>query len=79
MYTDGLPEATNIRDQRLENGGMMQAINRHKDEEPWELLPIIRAEVDDFVAEAPQFDDLTMLILRYNGPCREDDKGEENG
>ncbi len=24
-------------------------------------------EVDSFVKEAPQFDDLTLLIIRYNG------------
>ena len=67
MYTDGLPEATNSREKRFENDGMMKAINRHKDEEPVELLRTIREEVDDFVEDAPQFDDLTMLILRYNG------------
>ena len=25
-------------------------------------------KIDAFVKEAPQFDDLTMLGLRYNGP-----------
>ena len=67
MYTDGLPEATNAEDKRLELEGMLDAINKHKEDEPDELLPDIRKEVDAFVKEAPQFDDLTMLIIRYNG------------
>ena len=67
MYTDGLPEATNAQDKRLENSGMMSAMNRHKSDEPSELLAHIKDEVDAFVKEAPQFDDLTMLIIRYNG------------
>lgn len=67
MYTDGLPEATNAEDKRYEIEGMMGALNRHRDDEPWEFLPHIREEVDAFVKEAPQFDDLTMLIIRYNG------------
>ncbi len=67
MYTDGLPEATNAMDKRLEIDGMMAAINRHKDADVQELLKCIRQEVNDFVKGAPQYDDLTMLILRYYG------------
>ncbi len=73
MYTDGLPEATNAQDERLENDRMMNAINKHKDEELSEQLKGIRQEVDAFVKEAPQFDDLTMLIIRYNGPDKKTD------
>ena len=67
MYSDGLPEATNAEDKRLELDGMLSAINKHKTDEPSEILAHIEDEVDDFVKEAPQFDDLTMLIIRYNG------------
>jgi sigma-B regulation protein RsbU (phosphoserine phosphatase) len=67
MYTDGLPEATNAQDKRYEIEGMLGALNKHKDDEPSELLSDIQKEVDDFVKEAPQFDDLTMMILKYNG------------
>ncbi|MBQ3797609.1 MAG: SpoIIE family protein phosphatase [Butyrivibrio sp.] len=67
MYTDGLPEATNAQNKRLGLSGMMSAINRHKDDEASELLAHVKEEVDSFVKEAPQFDDLTLLIIRYNG------------
>ena len=32
------------------------------------LLAGVRTAVDAFVKQAPQFDDLTMLGLKYNGP-----------
>ena len=35
----------------------------------------VRAAVDAFVKDAPQFDDLTMLGLKYNGP--QDDAAAE--
>lgn len=32
---------------------------------PSELLPKIKFDIDEFVGEAPQFDDITMLCLEY--------------
>ena len=31
------------------------------------LLPAVKEAIDDFVGEAPQFDDITMLIFEYKG------------
>jgi len=33
-----------------------------------DVLKIVQNAVDDFVLEAEQFDDLTMLCLEYKGP-----------
>ena len=46
---------------------MYHVLNENKDKAPKELLPKIKAEVDRFVGEAPQFDDITMLCLEYKG------------
>lgn len=67
MYTDGLPEATNAEQNRLELEGMLNALNKHRLDGPKELLSDLKKEVDAFVKGAPQFDDLTMLIMRFNG------------
>lgn len=40
-------------------------LNANKDKAPAELLPLIKADIDRFVGEAPQFDDITMLCLEY--------------
>ena len=73
VYTDGVAEATDAGNQMFGTDRTVEALNAapagcaQKD-----VLSGVRAAVDAFVKEAPQFDDLTMLGLRYNGP-------EENG
>ena len=37
-------------------------------QDPEEVLGTVRAAVDDFVGTAEQFDDLTMVCLKYKGP-----------
>ena len=67
VYTDGVPEATNANNELFEFERTVKALNVNPAAEPKELLGIVRGEVDKFVGEAPQFDDLTMLALKYNG------------
>ena len=67
IYTDGLPEATNGEGVRLEEKRMLEALNAHKEETGEGLLRSISEEVNRFVGDAPQFDDLTMLVLKYVG------------
>ena len=55
---------------------MLKALNSCPDAGPEELLKKIRADVDAFAGTEPQFDDLTMLCLRYNGPGS---KEKQNG
>lgn len=50
---------------------MIDALNIKPDSSPQEILSEVRAAVDSFVQDAEQFDDLTMLCLKYNGADRE--------
>ncbi|MBQ3371430.1 MAG: hypothetical protein IJG48_10555 [Mogibacterium sp.] len=34
---------------------------------PYELFPHVKTRVDEFVGDAPQFDDLTMLGIKWLG------------
>ena len=67
LYTDGVPEATASNKTLFGTDRMLEALNAHPDAEPEELLKNVRAAVDDFVQEAEQFDDLTMMCLKYKG------------
>lgn len=69
VYTDGVTEAANSREELFGTGRMLEALNLHPDEEPDVLLPRVKEEIDRFVGETPQFDDITMLGLRYLGPA----------
>ena len=68
VYTDGVPEATNADQQLFGTERMLLALNRNPHAIPEEFLPAVKAEIDAFVGNAPQFDDITMLGLYYRGP-----------
>ena len=67
LYTDGLPEATDKDEKMFTLDGMVQALNKFKDETPQNILDGINGCVNEFVGDAPQFDDLTMLCLELKG------------
>lgn len=46
---------------------MLESLNRDKEGTPRDILEGIRRSVREFVGEAPQFDDLTMLCVEYRG------------
>lgn len=68
VYTDGVPEATNAGDELFGNDRMLVALNKNPAAGPRLILKTVKDSVDEFVGEAEQFDDLTMLCFRYNGP-----------
>jgi len=67
VYTDGVTEATNADLQLFGEARLMETLNRNTDKTVTELLGAIRHDVDQFVGDAPQFDDLTMLAILYRG------------
>ena len=67
LYTDGVPEATNADNALFGLERMLAALNQEPNAAPETILKNVRAAVDDFVQEAEQFDDLTMLCLEYKG------------
>ena len=67
VYTDGVTEATNTADELFGTDRMLEALNRNPNALPPKLLPQIKAEIDSFVGEAPQFDDITMMCIQYYG------------
>ena len=68
VYTDGVPEATNREEELFGTDRMLQALNSCPDDTPKELLRSVRNAIDDFVGDAPQFDDITMMGFYYAGP-----------
>ena len=39
---------------------------------PHELLPLVKADIDAFVGDAPQFDDITMLCMEFKHYMKEE-------
>ena len=67
VYTDGVPEANNAEGEFYGEERLEAALNRVAAEGPKEILSGVKADIDTFVAEAHQFDDLTMLCVAYKG------------
>ena len=66
LYTDGVAEATNAQNELFGTDRMLEALNKAADASPAALLNHMKQAVDDFVGDAPQFDDLTMLAVKLN-------------
>jgi serine phosphatase RsbU (regulator of sigma subunit) len=74
VYTDGLPEASDVNGKQLGIERVLELLNRNPDKTPKEVLDSMKKAVADYTKDREPFDDLTMLCLRYNGPADEADK-----
>ena len=70
QYTDGVTEATNVNNELYGMERLGDILNKNKNGTPHEILPAIKADIDKFVGEAPQFDDITMLCLEYKAKMK---------
>jgi sigma-B regulation protein RsbU (phosphoserine phosphatase) len=64
IFTDGLVEAENARQEDYGEIRLLAALDAGKSVEPAEMLKRIMAEVDLFVGNTPQHDDVTCLLLK---------------
>ena len=67
VYTDGLPEATDPTGKMFGKDRILHALNEAAAASPQGILNHVAEAVDEFVKDAEQFDDLTMLCLEYKG------------
>ncbi len=68
VYTDGVAEATDASDQLYGTDRMLKALDGCNSLDPKDYLARVKQDIDDFVGDAPQFDDITMLGFYYKGP-----------
>ncbi|MCI7760469.1 MAG: SpoIIE family protein phosphatase [[Eubacterium] saphenum] len=76
LYTDGVTEATNSENELYGEERLLNFMNTLYDLPAEAVCNAVKADVDAFVGEAPQFDDITMVYLKYNGA---EQKGEQDG
>ena len=68
IYTDGVTEAHDSEENMFGEKRLLEALNKHKDADPYETICNVEKAIADFVKDAEQFDDTTMLSLSYLGP-----------
>ncbi len=67
VYTDGVTEATRSDNVLFGTDRMIASLNKDPEADPKTMLETVRDDIDEFVGDAPQFDDITMLGVKYMG------------
>lgn len=67
VYTDGVPEATDSNEKMFGIERTVESLNKAKDESANAILEKVVRDVHEFVGDAEQFDDLTMMCIEYFG------------
>jgi sigma-B regulation protein RsbU (phosphoserine phosphatase) len=64
FFTDGISEAMNAHDDCFGEGRLGQLLETHADLRSDELRERVLREIAAFVGDAPQHDDMTMILLK---------------
>jgi sigma-B regulation protein RsbU (phosphoserine phosphatase) len=68
LYTDGVTEATNEEDNFYTAARLQEDICSLRGLSPEETIAALMNRLRSFCGSAPQADDITMLMIRFNGP-----------
>ena len=67
LYTDGINEALNVAREEFGMERLTQLLDTHHAKAPEPLIAHILASHAEFVGNAEQYDDMTLMALRWNG------------
>jgi sigma-B regulation protein RsbU (phosphoserine phosphatase) len=66
-FSDGITEALNPAGEEFTDDRLLASVEAHKHRTPQELLDALMADVRLFCADANQSDDMTIVMVRYDG------------
>ena len=69
-----MSEATDSQNQLYGMERLAAVLEKNAGAAPAQLLPRVKEDIDAFVGDASQFDDITMLCLEYKQFMEENDK-----
>ncbi|HSH05003.1 MAG TPA: SpoIIE family protein phosphatase, partial [Anaerolineae bacterium] len=65
LYTDGVTEAINENWGQFDLSRLQQTVRQHQHQSAQQLLHAIQTAVSHHVGDTPQFDDITLVILKH--------------
>jgi phosphoserine phosphatase RsbU/P len=68
LFSDGVTEAMNAEGEEFTDDRLIACANAHRGAAPQQVLDALLADVHAFCAGEPQSDDVTAVLVRYNGP-----------
>jgi sigma-B regulation protein RsbU (phosphoserine phosphatase) len=66
-FSDGVTEALNPAGEEFTDERLVETVKAHQGKPPQEVLDALLAEVRTFCADATQSDDVTVVMVRFNG------------
>jgi len=67
LYSDGVSDAADANDEAFGEERLLRCLGPACEMEPEKLIEHVLGEVRAFAADRPQFDDITLLVVRYAG------------
>ena len=67
LYTDGVTEANDNYNEFYGENRLKEIINKNKNKKLNDIINEITKDIDKFYNNSEQYDDITMLIIKYNG------------
>jgi sigma-B regulation protein RsbU (phosphoserine phosphatase) len=67
LFSDGVTEAMNAEGEEFTDDRLIACANAHRGESPQQVLDALLADVHTFCAGEAQSDDVTAVLVRYNG------------
>lgn len=67
LYTDGIVEALNEKRQFYGTSRLHERLRKMKEEPSGQIVKGLFEDVDGFIGNAAQHDDMTILLIRYGG------------
>jgi serine phosphatase RsbU (regulator of sigma subunit) len=64
LFSDGVPEAQNAADEEYGEARLLEVLRASTGEPAATIIERVIASIDAFVGGAPQFDDITLLVVR---------------
>ena len=64
IYSDGVTEATNLRNEEFEEQRLIDLLREHRTEPAAEIVSAVTRALNEFAAGAPQADDITLLVAK---------------
>lgn len=67
LYTDGVTEAQNQEQELYGEDRLLECLNAHQDANPDDTYACVKESLKEFVGDAEQFDDITILVVEFFG------------
>jgi sigma-B regulation protein RsbU (phosphoserine phosphatase) len=64
IYSDGVTEANDVSEREFSMDRLLAVLRAERERPASEIVDAVFSEIDAFVGAAPQFDDITLMVMK---------------